>query len=214
MKFCTLRGSRTNETESIQRRLNNRDLERGPRRRQHACGVRGPQRQRRHLLRVKAQVWRDGCERGAAFAGVVENARLKRIIADLSVQNHILKQVNSKMVNPSAKRRAAPRSMENGAGSKSAACRELGLARSGLYRQAKSSVEGRRHPQGGAGTQRQASSLRLSALVSMWRCMRRGPSGPWMSSLSWKRLLPATEHQSICAATTDRSSLPTQSGTG
>lgn len=121
------------------------------------------------------------------------------------MQNHILKQVNSKMVNPSAKRRAAPRSMENGAGSKSAACRELGLARSGLYRQAKSSVEGRRHPQGGAGTQRQASSLRLSALVSMWRCMRRGPSGPWMSSLSWKRLLPATEHQSICAATTDRS---------
>ena len=34
--------------------------------------------------------------------------------------------------------------MENGAGSKSAACRALGLARSGLYRQAKSSVEGRR----------------------------------------------------------------------
>ena len=48
------------------------------------------------------------------------------------------------MVSPSAKRRAAQRSMENGAGSKSAACRALGLARSGLYRQAKSSVEGRR----------------------------------------------------------------------
>jgi len=48
------------------------------------------------------------------------------------------------MVSPSAKRRAAQRSMENGAWSKSTACRALGLARSGLYRQAKSSVESRR----------------------------------------------------------------------
>ena len=48
------------------------------------------------------------------------------------------------MVSPSAKRRAAQRSAKNGGGSKSAACRALGLASSGLYRQAKSSVEGRR----------------------------------------------------------------------
>jgi putative transposase len=34
--------------------------------------------------------------------------------------------------------------MKNIAGSKSAACRALGLARSGLYRQAKASVESRR----------------------------------------------------------------------
>ena len=40
--------------------------------------------------------------------------------------------------------RDAQRSTENSAGSKSAACRALGLASSGLYRQAKSSVEGRR----------------------------------------------------------------------
>ena len=48
------------------------------------------------------------------------------------------------MVSPSAKRRAAQKSAENGEGSRSAACRELGLVRSGLYRQAKTSVESRR----------------------------------------------------------------------
>jgi hypothetical protein len=41
-------------------------------------------------------------------------------------------------------RRAARRSVENGEGTKSAACRALGLAMSGLPRQAKASAESRR----------------------------------------------------------------------
>jgi Transposase. len=93
-----------------------------------------------------------------------ENARLKRIIADLSVQNHILKEVNSKkMVSPSAKRRAAQRSSGERRGEQ-IGC--LPCAGSGQIRAVSpSKVErgGPAHPQGGAGTQRQASSLRLSA---------------------------------------------------
>ncbi len=45
-----------------------------------------------------------------------ENGRLKRLIADLSVQNHILKEVNAKMVSPSGKRRAVKMSQEEGWG--------------------------------------------------------------------------------------------------
>ncbi len=48
------------------------------------------------------------------------------------------------MVNPSATRRAARQSVESCMGSKAAACRALGLARSGFYRMARASVEIRR----------------------------------------------------------------------
>ncbi|MFM8457777.1 MAG: IS3 family transposase [Chthoniobacterales bacterium] len=48
------------------------------------------------------------------------------------------------MVSPSARRRAARQSLESGIASKSAACRALGLARSGFYRMARASVESRR----------------------------------------------------------------------
>jgi len=48
------------------------------------------------------------------------------------------------MVSPSARRRAAKASVEEGAVSKAAACRALGLVRSGLYRLARASVESRR----------------------------------------------------------------------
>ena len=37
-----------------------------------------------------------------------ENARLKRIIADLSVQNHILKEVNAKNGEPVCKKAGCP----------------------------------------------------------------------------------------------------------
>jgi len=48
------------------------------------------------------------------------------------------------MVSPSARRRAAKASVEEGSVSKAAACRAMGLARSGLYRLARASVESRR----------------------------------------------------------------------
>ena len=47
------------------------------------------------------------------------------------------------MVSPSARRRAAEASVEEGSVSKAAACRALGLVRSGLYRLAWASVESR-----------------------------------------------------------------------
>jgi putative transposase len=49
-----------------------------------------------------------------------------------------------KMVSPSARRRAARQNVDSGLGSKAAACRALGLARSGFYRMACASVESRR----------------------------------------------------------------------
>ena len=59
-----------------------------------------------------------------------ENVRLKRLVADLSVQNQIIKEVNEKMASPSAKRRAVKLSVEEGLGSSAVACPTLGLARS------------------------------------------------------------------------------------
>ncbi|GAB4247780.1 MAG: hypothetical protein OHK005_14120 [Candidatus Methylacidiphilales bacterium] len=69
-----------------------------------------------------------------------EISQLKRIVADLVVQNDILKAVNAKkMVSPSSKRRAVQYVQEQGRGGKVQACRALGLVRSGLYRLAKRS---------------------------------------------------------------------------
>ena len=92
-----------------------------------------------------------------------ENARLKRIIADLSVQNHILKEVNSKNGKPVCKKAGCPKEHGERRGEQ-IGC--LPCAGSGQIRAVSpSKVErgGPAHPQGGAGTQRQASSLRLSA---------------------------------------------------
>jgi hypothetical protein len=58
------------------------------------------QHQRGDPLRLEAQLCGNGRERDPAFEGVgKKNAHLKRNIADLSVQMHILKEVNLKEVN-------------------------------------------------------------------------------------------------------------------
>ncbi|MBK8039320.1 MAG: transposase [Verrucomicrobiaceae bacterium] len=72
-----------------------------------------------------------------------ENGRLKRIVADLTVQIDILKAINAKMVSPASKRRAARYAMQSDLGGIAQVCRALELARSGYYRVAKVSAEAR-----------------------------------------------------------------------
>lgn len=90
-----------------------------------------------------------------------ENARLKRIIADLSVQNHILKEVNAKNGEPVCKKAGCPtecgkRHGEQGCGLSCAWVSSFRFLPDGTCQRGEPAP-----PQGGAGAQRQASALRL-----------------------------------------------------
>jgi hypothetical protein len=62
-----------------------------------------------------------------------ENGRLKRIVADLTVQIDILKAINAKkMVSPASKRRAARYAMQSGLGGIAQVCRALEACTVGL----------------------------------------------------------------------------------
>ena len=67
-----------------------------------------------------------------------ENSRLKRLVADQAVQIHILKEVNAKVVSPSARRRAVKMSVQEGFGSGSGLS-GAGTGEASYYRSGRSS---------------------------------------------------------------------------
>lgn len=66
---------------------------------------------------MEAPIRRDGGERSSAVEGLeVDNGRLQRIIADLNVQNHILKEVTAENGKPVSKAAAREDERRRGLG--------------------------------------------------------------------------------------------------
>jgi hypothetical protein len=94
-----------------------------------------------HAGRGSSEAWKSAKPRGSEHW---KRSRLKRLVADQAVQIHVLKEVNAKSGEPSAKRRAVKMSVEEGIRKVAAACRALGRSRSSYYRSGRSSLKSRR----------------------------------------------------------------------